>query len=87
MVTGKRKDQFWKHNTIWVNECKPILRRLEDMTEGERVDIFGQDVHWYKPFDTADACDIQQWHKLLQKGFDIFGLLDAGLAIDSKNNR
>jgi Zn-finger nucleic acid-binding protein len=60
------------------------LRRLEDMTEEERTEIFGKDVHWYKPFDANDACDIQQWHKLLQKGFDLFGLIDASIAIDAK---
>lgn len=63
---------------------KPILRRLEDMTEEENVEIFGSDVHWYKPFDSTDACDVQQWQKLLQKSFDLFGLIDAGLAIDAK---
>jgi hypothetical protein len=65
-------------------DLKPLLRRLEDMTEEERTEIFGKDVHWYNPFDANDACDIQQWHKLLQKGFDLFGLIDAGLAIDAK---
>jgi hypothetical protein len=67
-----------------MSEVKLVLRRLEDMTEEERVEIFGKDVHWYKPFDANDACDIQQWHKLLQKGFDLFGLIDASIAIDAK---
>lgn len=63
---------------------KPILRRLEDMTEEERDEVFGADTHWYKPFDATDACDSKQWHKLLSMGFDLFGLIDAGLAVDGK---
>lgn len=67
-----------------LGDFMPVLRRLEDLTEEERVEIFGPDTRFYKPFDYDDACDIKQWHALLKKGFDLFGLIDAGLAVGAK---
>lgn len=103
---------------------KPILRRLEDMTEEERKHIWLMLVK--RPFPSSGNtcwfdetsrlakrccmmsgvdrvgiemnghvwwdCDLspQKYnphfvtHYLLKRGFDLFGLCDAGLAIDSK---
>lgn len=66
----------------WTDSIVLKLRRLESMTEEERVEIFGTDTHWYKPFDATDACDSQQWHKLLTRGFDLFGLIEGGCAVE-----
>lgn len=105
---------------------KPILRRVEDMTEEEMEGIwlliFGQPFpnwgnilfiektmrkpsHWIMKADADRAfvqCDGRVYadtnfcmkdygfnphlitHYLLSNGFDLFGLIDAGLAIDSK---
>lgn len=58
----------------------PVLRRMESMTEDEDQRQFREanrghyiDMHWY-PEGFA-------W--LLEKRFDLFGLIDAGLAIDA----
>lgn len=57
---------------------KPILRPLSDMTEEERKKcerkVFNGDARF---FYTTEA-----FLFLLSKHFDLFGLIDAGLAID-----
>lgn len=66
---------------------KPILRRLSYMTEEE-----ANELEWYYPiqpndentwFDNLNAQDILP---LLKHGFDLFGLIDAGLAIEEAKN-
>jgi hypothetical protein len=66
---------------------KPILRRLETMTEKEKVEI--DDAYEdFKKKDKYSKNAVIKWAALhtsilLSKHFDIFGLIDAGLAIDS----
>jgi hypothetical protein len=95
------------------------LRRLEDMTDEEAIDLVRRVVHedeyinvsTYRHNHTNDlmvqwgllthaqrADDVEyffnatgerswsgdQFHYLLQQSFDLFGLIDAGLAIDAK---
>jgi hypothetical protein len=77
----------WKpngyHNSN-ATKIKPILRPLSDMTKKEMAEY---NKLYETLFNMADginqirqhaACD----HYLLSKGFDLFGLIEAGLAID-----
>lgn len=68
---------------------KPILRPLSDITEKEKIEcvllfddqfILGQDgkYAWRATFFPS------MFKYLLSKYFDLFGLIEAGLAIDSK---
>jgi len=80
---------------------KPILRRLEDMTEVDARDFLKQAIPGAEYVDHNDfaviwksqgsRADIWFLHAppaafryLLQQQFDLFGLIDAGLAIDAK---
>jgi hypothetical protein len=73
-----------------VRDIKPILRPLSDMTEGEMEECgnmiydFSNDealAKWeWKYFETG--LDAEQFNWLLSKHFDLFGLIEAGLAID-----
>ena len=76
-----------------INYLKPILRPLSDMTEEELqecgnlvVDFsddesgLGLNEHKWQDF-TLLLC-AEQFHWLIQRGFDLFGLIEAGLAID-----
>lgn len=63
-------------------DFKPILRPLSDMTDIEKdefsehqIDNFGEDFH-------NEMYDISQFLFLLKQGFDIFGLISSGQAID-----
>jgi hypothetical protein len=64
---------------------KPILRPLSDMTKDEESELRNI---WSDEYETgnnytsiiADAAQIK-W--LLSKHFDLFGLIEAGLAIDA----
>lgn len=72
-----------------VEYCKPILRPLSDITEKEQDEI------WYseEPMGVAElnAGTIRRKvvlcpnriKYLLSKGFDLFGLIQSGLAIDA----
>jgi hypothetical protein len=75
---------------------KPILRPLSDMTEEEFRQHFYD--HWLEELDVAtfeeqyrnvkcwaiqrEALLPEHFHFLLSKHFDLFGLIEAGLAID-----
>lgn len=73
-----------KAHEVW----KPTLRPLSDMTEEERKEVEFKreilyDIHERnsKDPDTLIMCgDITKY--LLKQGFDLFGLIEAGLAID-----
>jgi len=52
----------------------PILRPLSDMTEEEKI----ESGKLYKHLSP----NYEQFRWLLSKSFDLFGLIDAGLAID-----
>lgn len=70
---------------------KPILRTLESMTEaelnecGNMVYDFSND-EWLLPHKWEDfelmLCP-EQSHWLIQRHFDLFGLIDAGLALNA----
>ncbi len=58
------------------NQIKLILRPLSDMTEEEKKDIMNlNEMGIYEK--------VRYW---LSKHFDLFGLIDAGLAIDKTGN-
>lgn len=59
---------------------KPILRPLSDMTEEEKQNIEGTD--WSLLPDSGWEYTAETFLFLLSKGFDLFGLIEAGLAID-----
>lgn len=65
-------------------DCQIILRPLCSITEEEKKDI-GVQTNAGDYELTVYAC-YDSMHYLLKKGFDIFGLIDAGLAIDSTSN-
>lgn len=63
---------------------KPILRPLSSMTEeeGNELEMMGHNA-------VVNKFEINQFHAartryLLSKGFDLFGLIEAGLAIEKK---
>jgi hypothetical protein len=78
-----------ENQEFYIEQVKPILRTLNWMTDEEKIEAkfsngeyyLGRLVHYqgwnngkYSPEQTA---------YLLSKGFDIFNLIDRGLAIDS----
>lgn len=109
-------DGTGSYGTCDISGVKPILRRLEDMTEVEGVDLAklqhnptrhkdievlyiktehlhyidgtrwsGDGVSEYNEyFVDFSQMKADQFHYLLSKGFDLFGLIDAGLAVDIK---
>ena len=62
------------------------LRRLEDMTEEdcEQYNYIHSTMHSINKSQDQIKTDAEATHYLLKQGFDLFGLCDAGLAIDSK---
>ena len=70
------------------NDIKIILRPLSDMTEDEAIECIDYDPKIFIPFNEISkdwrtkVLDADRWRKLISKGFDLFGLIDAGLAID-----
>lgn len=66
------------------HEFKPHLSRLSDMSEEEAIEL-----DWTFPFQTSPAILInnlvpKEFVYLLSKGFDLFNLIESGLAIDKK---
>lgn len=69
-------------NDYKTNEITLILRPLSSMTEEERNELralqpAGEDMFWVKNLG------IPAFY-MLSKGFDLFGLIDSGLAIELK---
>lgn len=65
------------------NEIKPILRPLSDITEGEKMDLRSHFLEMDNPYNTGDPpWHFEQTRYLLSKHFDLFGLIESGLAID-----
>lgn len=62
---------------------KPILRPLSDMTEEEKFEI-QQISGWvdYNHYINQGFCKPEVFKYLLSKSFDLFGLIESGLAID-----
>lgn len=96
-ITGTivKLNSGWLHelrsNSYELNDWKLILRPLSDMTEEEAKDchnlttiqksIDGKDVIGYYR-ENEPFLEPIQFAFLLSKHFDLFGLIDAGLAID-----
>jgi hypothetical protein len=71
-----------------IEDVFPILRPLSDMTEEEHesYETYYMSLEAQREEDHHSICEVEiaahttQW--LLSKSFDLFGLIDAGLAID-----
>ena len=75
-----------------INDCKPVLRRVEDMTKEEKEELMR--ISNSKTRSECECCiqhdtsilfidtSISDW--LESKGFDIRGWIDEGLAVDAK---
>lgn len=67
------------------------LSKLEDMTSEELQECGNMEYDFsdepelnnHKPEDFY-LCSSAQFHYLLKKGYDLFGLIEAGLAVDKK---
>lgn len=82
-------------NMIGIDQFKPILRPLSDLTKeievnGEKfVPNYNSDFKYFTPYELSyfiesipNGLNYNQMQKLLEWHFDIFGLIDNGLAID-----
>lgn len=67
-----------------VSETNPILRQLSNMTEDEAQDLMKQsNTHTFiRNHDSHYKYTAQQLQWLLSKGFDVFGLIESGIALD-----
>jgi hypothetical protein len=72
---GKAIAERVSYDPTWI---KLLLRPLSDMTEEEGMEIFWKPVKG-ENFSIKTG---EEFRQLLIKGFDLFGLIDAGLAID-----
>lgn len=84
-LTGTMIDNWESYNQF--KPAKLILRPLSDMTEeeGKEVCRYTRDAQAFVKFNTAigkEAINATTMVYLLSKHFDLFGLIDAGLAID-----
>lgn len=84
-ITGKE----WGYDVVAdFYEFIPAIRPLSDMTEDEAIECIDYDPKIFIPFNEISkdwrtkVLDADRWRKLISKGFDLFGLIDAGLAID-----
>jgi hypothetical protein len=95
LVSNSKSDEY--EDGKWVLSCgvheaamlgllmfTPILRPLSDMTEEEENMYYS---FYHNPFSKnvrqSILMDSQAIHYLLSKYFDLFGLIEAGLAIDA----
>lgn len=77
------------------DECVLVLRPLSDMTEdelqecGNMIYDFSNDpeLNNFKWKDFEIGLAPEQFVYLLSKGFDLFGLIPSGLAIDNTKNK
>ncbi len=66
-----------------IRDVKPILRPLSDMTEDEKESIGrGAWHHDYYPEISDSEFDCEEVRLMLSMYFDLFGLIESGLAID-----
>jgi len=76
------------HN-CYIENVKPILRSLSSLTEEEATEGLGYDNLIYKPFKVCNnfssrsVFSAKEFVFLLSKGFDLFGLIESGEAIDA----
>ena len=75
------------YSTADTGKYLPILRALEDMTLQEKMEIFALAGPSEKPHDWEFRINIieeysaSELHWLIQRGFDVFGLIASGQAI------
>lgn len=68
-----------------VTKIKPILRPLSDMTEQESYELCWQKNQNHMKLNWSlneSAIHPNEFLYLLKQGFDLFGLIESGLAID-----
>jgi hypothetical protein len=90
VMKGRKGGGEMHYKYFYTDDLKLSLRPLSDMTEGEMEECgnmiydFSNDevlAKWeWQYFETG--LDAEQFNWLLSKHFDLFGLIDAGLAID-----
>lgn len=83
LVVLRNENDMRRGNFVDPKNVKPILRPLGDMTENEKyynneIDSFHSSNHISQKQREAERT---LW--LLSKHFDLFNLIDAGLAIDA----
>jgi hypothetical protein len=70
----------------YAEEVKLILRPLSSMTEEEATELdWNQRIGWESRWDGIGRPQViypREFHWLIKKGFDIFGLIESGLAIE-----
>lgn len=74
-------------NDIPFSELKPILRPLSDMTEDEKKEMM-QQKHKYDTGNAMSHAVTDHAYRVkwaIEKDFDLFGLIDAGIAIDKSS--
>lgn len=80
-----------------VSEIKPLLHQLKDITDDDLVEIYDLDIDgnndkhagaesklYKRNYASMNLKEYKVMPFMLKKGFDLFGLIDAGLAIDAK---
>lgn len=75
----------WYKQTMQIFAFKPILRPLSDLTNEDikKTDLgFLGFENLKNDIDTINVMTFQDVHFLLSNHFDVFGLIDKGLAID-----
>ena len=63
-----------------LEDVKLVLRPLSDMTEEERCEVSTLVPPDESPYWVKNIAEVTKWY--LDRGFDLFGLIEAGLAID-----
>ena len=80
-----------KEKTLWGSRIKPILRPLSELNTDEIFsdsafcsEIIIQDLEsiWMSYDSPCMADFVNGYHQLLENNFDVFGLIEKGLAID-----
>lgn len=88
IVSGTNQDEDsgffgeYEENDADHSDIKPILRPMSDMTKEEKD--YGNGVtlgHTTNP-ERQRMAEASRTHWLLKQGFDLFGLIEAGLAVD-----
>lgn len=88
----QNKNTYGKRINVDIGRIKPILRPLSDLTKEEYFSVWKFEMdeeslifHFLDlDFESRflDKYSLSFWNDLLSKHFDIFGLIEKGLAID-----
>lgn len=81
---GKQNDKSYL-KSVPVQLIKPILRKLDSLTEEERDKYHKLVVVRERSMDEIIVKEAHGIKYLLSIGIDLFNLIDSGLAIDSKS--